>query len=272
MAGAVLAVLVTGHGSPKVALLIGLALVAMCLGFIDDLRGLGVRIRLLAVVALATVFGSMMALETGHGPALAVGVVVAVAFLILAHTNAFNFMDGINGISGLTTAAVGLFFAWQSGERGLPELQALGLAVAVAGLAFLPFNVPRARLFLGDSGSYALGFLLAAIGIWFGIETSDWWLAAAPFALYFLDTGFTLLRRAGQGKPLSQPHREHTYQRLSDGLGSHVGASFIVAAAVALFCLSGVLGQSYPLPGIGAAAALAVAYLLSPRLIGRAEA
>jgi len=100
-------------------------------------------------------------------------------------------------------------------------------AALVAGcLGFLPFNVPRARIFLGDVGSGALGFLVAALLI------AAWRLEVAPLpalallpSAFLLDAGLTLSQRIATGKRWTEPHREHLYQWLVRSGASHVAIS-----------------------------------------------
>ena len=87
---------------------------------------------------------------------LAAGVIVVTVWMI-GFVNAFNFMDGVNGISGAHAMIGGAAYACLGWLRPDPFLAAAGAAVAAGALAFLPWNAVRARVFLGDAGSYGLG-------------------------------------------------------------------------------------------------------------------
>jgi UDP-N-acetylmuramyl pentapeptide phosphotransferase/UDP-N-acetylglucosamine-1-phosphate transferase len=124
--------------------------------------------------------------------------------VVVAVVNAVNFMDGINGISAVTGAVAGAAFAWLGAELDDRTLLVLGAAVAGASLAFLPWNAPRARVFLGDVGSYGLGAALAA-GVCLALAAGSTPEAAVgPLALYLADTGTVLC--AG-GAPVSRSAR-----------------------------------------------------------------
>ncbi len=98
---------------------------------------------------------------------------------------------------------------------------ALSLLAAVAG--FLPFNVPRARVFLGDVGSGALGFAIAALAIRAnGSQQGVAWLLALPLSAFLLDAGLTLAGRIYRGEPWWRAHVLHAYQRWVRRTGRHM--------------------------------------------------
>jgi UDP-GlcNAc:undecaprenyl-phosphate/decaprenyl-phosphate GlcNAc-1-phosphate transferase len=137
-------------------------------------------------------------------------------FWFLALCNAYNFMDGIDGITGVQTVGVGLSLLFCL--RGLGA--AWGEAILLIGAAggFLIFNRPPARIFIGDVGSTFLGFVLAGLGVLGERLGLPLWLFAAFMGYYLFDTGYTLVRRALCGENLFRAHRKHLYQRL-DRLG-----------------------------------------------------
>lgn len=129
--------------------------------------------------------------------------------------NAYNFMDGADGLAG-SMAAVGFaayaLVLWHAGDKPLLLLCA---SISVAALAFLIFNWHPARIFMGDVGSIPLGFLAGTVG-WYGVVASIWeaWFPLMVFLPFLGDSTATLLRRAWNGKKLWQAHREHYYQRM----------------------------------------------------------
>jgi UDP-N-acetylmuramyl pentapeptide phosphotransferase/UDP-N-acetylglucosamine-1-phosphate transferase len=186
---------------------------------------------LLGLAVLAPVL--IVLVPTVHSGWLIPAIALA-AFVIVGYVNAFNFMDGINGISvAQTTVAAGVYAAisLHYGER---QLAALELAVVGAALGFLPWNAPRARVFLGDTGSYALGAVLASFALLALASGIPVEATVAPLVLYLADTGTTLVRRLAGREPWYLPHRTHTYQQLTDlGLG-HMQVSFLVGIVVAV--------------------------------------
>lgn len=215
-----------------VAVLVTGSVLLAVTGLLDDLRDLSPASRL--TVQVITPFAGALLLADRSGPGLVVAAVVA-AVGSAGYVNAFNFMDGINGISGLQALVAGAFLALVARDIGLSSMQAAGWAVAGASIGFLPYNAVRARTFLGDVGSYFLGFWLAGIAlVLIGAGVSPL-VVIAPFLLYLADTSTVLVRRASRGAPLMEAHREHAYQRLTQGGWSHLAVA-VLCAAVAGTC------------------------------------
>ena len=186
--------------------------------------------------------------------------------LVPAVVNAVNFMDGINGITSLTMTVWGLSALAVGLASGIGSLIVMGAATSGGALGFLPFNAPRARMFLGDVGSYLFGGL-AAMGILLaGTNHASVAVVLAPLAPYAADTGFALVRRAIRRESLTQAHREHVYQQLTSGLGF---AHLPVAAAVAsLGACTTIVAWALPTTtGAAVIVLLLVLYLLSPTML-----
>lgn len=134
---------------------------------------------------------------------------------LLFTTNAMNFIDGLNGLAGGVALIACIFLAGIAATHGgwFAYFAAILLAAGLAG--FLPFNFPRARIFMGDVGSQFCGFMLAVLAVvasrFDGIDLS---LLLMPMLLsgVLFDVAFTLVRRASQGEPVTRPHRGHLYQ------------------------------------------------------------
>ncbi len=148
--------------------------------------------------------------------------------------NLFNFMDGSDGIAAATAVTGGLTLAALAlagssiASSDFVALAAMLVAAAAAG--FLVFNLPPARIFMGDGGSTVLGLAIGALSL-YGV-THHVWSAAVPLAAFvpfWADTTYTLLRRTLAGNNPLQPHRDHLYQRLVlAGLG-HQGVLMWIA-------------------------------------------
>lgn len=139
--------------------------------------------------------------------------VVAALLLVPVLVNVWNFIDGIDGLAASQALLAALAFAWLQEGAG----RILALVVAAACCGFLPFNLPRARIFLGDVGSGTLGYLLAVLVVLGASSRSaDWWpILLMPVASCVVDAGLTLAGRVFRGEPWWQPHVQHLYQRLA---------------------------------------------------------
>lgn len=230
-AGSAIAYL-AGHG---VAWPVLLAASAMALvGFVDDRVQLSVAPRLASQLVAGALLGATLA-----GPFGA----VAGAFAFPLFVNVVNFMDGINGITAITMALWGATAGLVGVVHGSAGMAALGAVTAGSALGFLPWNAPRARMFLGDVGSYLFGGLVAG-GVLVG-GTDDGIPVAillAPLSVYLIDVATALARRALRRTALTEAHREHVYQRLVDMLQlPHLIVAMwagIVALAVVLLVYS----------------------------------
>jgi UDP-N-acetylmuramyl pentapeptide phosphotransferase/UDP-N-acetylglucosamine-1-phosphate transferase len=200
------------------------------ISWIDDRRSLSIQNRLsvhFATVLIWIAIGSLLHLQHTWTTLL----VIYWIFLCLGITwamNLFNFMDGSDGLAG-SMAVIG-FTAYLLGSLHLfSKSITLSLAGIIGALTgFLYYNWPKAKLFLGDSGSIPIGFLAATIGI-LGIM-EGWWNLFFPlqvFAMFWIDATFTLIRRATRGEKFWRAHKEHWYQRAIRAGNSHRKVLFI---------------------------------------------
>ena len=246
-----------------VALGAGAVFVA-AVSWLDDLRGLPVAVRFLAHVAAAVTLESVGAWPAACLLAGTVAGKVAVGLLallwIVGLTNAYNFMDGIDGIAGSQAVVAGLGWVVLTWGSGRVETW-LGLLLAAASLGFLVHNWPPAKIFMGDVGSAFLGFGFAALAV-IGAR-HDPRLALAGVLLvwpFVFDTSFTFLRRLRGGENVFRAHRSHLYQRLVLAGYSHrfvtclYGALAVVGAALALVWARHVAAASWLVPSALAAA------------------
>ena len=242
------------------------------LGFVDDLHGLTAIRRLLLQGVGSAGIAALLITPLRLPVAALAALTLVTAVWLMGFVNAFNFMDGVNGISAAHAMIAGVAYACFGQWRQDSFLLAMGLAVAVAALAFLPWNGGRARVFLGDVGSYALGAALAVLAVTALIHGLPPEAAVGPLALYLADTAWTLQRRVRAGERWAEAHRTHTYQRWCDVGWTHqevtllTGATTILVTLLAATSLTGNLGLR---AGCDLAAlALLVLYLASPALLG----
>jgi SAM-dependent methyltransferase len=175
---------------------------------------------------------------------------------IVGLTNAYNFMDGIDGIAGCQAAIAGMGWCALGGWSGLPLVTVLGLLLAASSLGFLIHNWPPAKIFMGDVGSTFLGYSLAVLPIL--AAQSDPRLAVAGVLLVWpsvFDASFTFLRRLRRGENVFAAHRSHLYQRLVITGLSHRWVSSLYGA-LALIGLALACAWTLRLPGGAPAVAL----------------
>jgi UDP-GlcNAc:undecaprenyl-phosphate GlcNAc-1-phosphate transferase len=191
-------------------------------GFADDLKDWPFVVKLAAqVVAALAAVGSGLFVAVFRLPVIGAvdlgpvgGAAVTMAWILFA-TNAMNFIDGLNGLAaGTALVACGFLAAIAEAERGwFVYFAALLLGAGIVG--FLPFNFPRARIFMGDVGSQFAGFVLAVLGVAASrFEAVEMSFLLVPMLLsgVLYDVAFTLLRRALAGERLTAAHRGHLYQ------------------------------------------------------------
>lgn len=227
-----LVVLVLGFdGTVETRLLVSLlgsgALVAF-IGFVDDFRHIAIRWRLLVHI-LASVWAiSWM----GGFPIVSlfdvnvdVGVysnLFGVVYLVWM-LNLYNFMDGIDGIASIEAISVSLCAAvlmWYTVPNSLSWVLPLVLAATVSG--FVCWNLPPARLFMGDAGSYFLGIVLGLLSIESTTHAPQlFWSWVILLGVFIVDATFTLILRVFRGEKFYLPHRSHTYQIASQKFKSH---------------------------------------------------
>lgn len=251
-----------GAGPTVIALLCAAGLAAV--SWLDDLRGLPPLPRFLAqglavAVVLALLPGEALVFQ-GVLPLALDRLLTALCWLWFI--NLYNFMDGIDGITGVETASIGGGVAvLAAAGLAAPVLLAPGVVVLAAALGFLVWNWHPAKLFMGDVGSVPLGFLLGLLLITLAVEGQ---LAAALILpLYHIaDATLTLLRRLRRGEKPWEAHRSHFYQRaVRGGLGHGRVSGAVAVANLGLIGCAVVAAAGLPWLGLLAAVALVAALL-----------
>jgi len=246
------------------------------IGFADDLNGnVSVTIRLGLQLVMGVI---VVAVLWWHASTVSLSVVFVCSmaiFWIVSFVNAFNFMDGINGISCAETIVAGVAFGLYARHEHELALQVAAFALVAGSIGFAPFNFPNARVFLGDVGSYFAGAwvaVLVVIGLRGSIPPEA---MVAPVALYVADTGVTLARRLRHHEAWTQGHRQHTYQRLVRLGWDHTQTTGLVFIIVALCSALGSVSLFGSLPERVAAdcgaVVLVAGYLFLPGQIERRQ-
>jgi UDP-N-acetylmuramyl pentapeptide phosphotransferase/UDP-N-acetylglucosamine-1-phosphate transferase len=196
------------------------ALLAL-VSFLDDLYGLSNTKRFIAHLAAAILIlytcGWWMSLTMPFVGTLDLGWFGAILSLlwIVGLTNAYNFMDGIDGIAAGQAIVAGIGWLLLGEITGITCVVCLGFLITAASLGFLFHNRPPARIFMGDVGSAFLGFTFAFLAVWAAQQDPRLGVAGVLLVWPFVfDSIFTLLHRLHKGENIFQAHRSHLYQRL----------------------------------------------------------
>ncbi len=240
----------------KIARLAVCGVLAFALGYADDRLTFSPVWKLLGQVAIAALFTIFFApLQSVPLPWFGEVVIPAAAsapltiIWIVGFMNAFNFMDGANGMAG-GAAAVGLaWFAVIASFTGAPALAVAALLLALSAAAFLPENLLRGKLFMGDNGSQALGFFISAFAV-LGVNWTDGRLSALVIPVIFLpflfDVAWTLVSRSLRKQNVLQAHREHFYQLMMRLGASHTRVAITYMSLISLSSAAAILMLTHP--------------------------
>jgi Fuc2NAc and GlcNAc transferase len=139
---------------------------------------------------------------------------------LVATANWYNFMDGINGIAAITgIIGFSLLAAFNVLSGGDSRFSVLSICIALSCLGFLPFNIPKAKVFMGDVGSILLGFVFAAIVVMLSKTFLDFVCLAGFLFPFYADELTTMVIRIKDGENLLKAHRRHFYQILANEMG-----------------------------------------------------
>lgn len=262
------------------------------LGFIDDIRPLGAKIKLAGQIAIAFLaFGLGMNVTVLGNPfgdditlSTTMGFLVVVGWLI-ALPNIINLIDGMDGLATglgmfltLTLAVVGISaYDPALGSLTLPSYQAglISLIVAGALLGFLFFNFPPAKIFLGDGGAYFIGFFIAAASLSSGNKgpiVAPLLVVLVALGIPILDTSFAILRRAIKGLPIFRADADHIHHRLlllGFSKSNALFTLYAIAGVLSLIGLSFYWKKGFALPIAGGAFFLLA--FLGARYLGYVE-
>jgi UDP-GlcNAc:undecaprenyl-phosphate GlcNAc-1-phosphate transferase len=191
-------------------------------GFWDDIKPLGAKRKLLAQILIALsvyYFGIGIQLFkiplTEHVVDLGGwGVLITVCWLV-AMTNLINLIDGVDGLAGGICLMLMILIVFVGHQNGHFELLSSGMVGAL--VAFLWFNFPPARIYLGDGGAYFLGFQIGLFSLVNSHKGTIFAALVAPLfvlALPIVDTGLAILRRGLRGLPIFRPDRRHIHHKL----------------------------------------------------------
>lgn len=217
------------------ALLAGI--IISIVSFFDDLYELSAKLRIIiqSFVASLGIFciGGLDSLNFGLFEIDSQIITNIFAFLLIIwFINLYNFLDGINGYAGSEGVFLSLAgFLLFGGDHFI--------VLFVAILGFLYWNWNKAKIFMGDVGSTLLGYNIAIFTLYYAnYESNNLWIWIILFGLFWFDATLTLLRRKLNNEKLSQAHKKHGYQRLTQFGYSHLKVtSLSILLNLCLFCI-----------------------------------
>lgn len=253
------------------ALTLGAGILALgIVGWIDDTRGSlpGIRLAVQITVACWTLYmlGGLPAIRLGTETYEIgrTGYILGVLGIVWS-INLYNFMDGIDGFAGSQAVIIFGTVAVLSLYRGNSSLGAVAAILAAACVGFLIWNWPPAKIFMGDVGSGAIGYLICGLAISSENNGSvPLFVFAILGAIFIADATTTLVRRVRRGSRTLEAHRDHAYQRLASVFGSHKPVTIAAAGATSVLAVMGTIATVTPrfLPMVFIAACVFVAILL----------
>ena len=219
------------------------------LGWRDDIRSLSPRVRFLVqgIVAALSIWwlGYFKVVTIPMFGDLALGVVgIAITFLwIIGLTNAYNFIDGIDGMAGGVALSAGIGWMWLASNIDNPFVFWIALAITASSLGFLRHNWSPARIFMGDVGSTFLGYSFAVLPLIASDQGGDALLLGTLLMwTIIMDAGVTFIGRLIRRENVFAPHRSHLYQRLVMAGYKHETVSLLY---VVLTLLAGLLSYEW---------------------------
>lgn len=246
-AGFVLAVLASMHVSREIFGLLMGGTVILIVGIIDDLRQLSAKTKLLGQIAAASVliffdiridwitnpFGEMVYVDFLSVPLTILWVV--------GLTNTVNLIDGLDGLAAGVSTIASVTILLVALQQDFWIVAILTAALAGSALGFLQYNFNPAKIFMGDTGSMFLGYMLAAISVIGAVKSAATIALIVPIValgLPIMDTAFAIIRRYMSGRPIFKPDRGHLHHRLLE-----MGFSQ-KQAVLLMYVISGCLGLS----------------------------
>jgi UDP-GlcNAc:undecaprenyl-phosphate GlcNAc-1-phosphate transferase len=234
------------------------ALIAL-VGLIDDLRGLDAKVKLAAQLAAAVaVILTGTVLEEVRIPlvgtvSLGAAAAPVTVIWITSIINFYNFVDGLDGLAAGVGMIAAVFLVLLGFAVGDPALGIVYAAIAGGLFGFLRYNFPPARIFMGDTGSTFVGFMLAVLAVRGAGHGVPAFVTLLLMGGVLFDAALTLARRTIQRKRIFTAHRTHYYQRLTDLGLSHKQVTLLEYFIAALLGASAFLlvgGESQFVSGI----------------------
>jgi UDP-GlcNAc:undecaprenyl-phosphate GlcNAc-1-phosphate transferase len=240
-------------------------LLMFLVGFLDDLKPLGAKVKLLGQMGISLILYSLgTSIDILSNPFGSGGIVLGwwslplTLFWLVAIPNIINLIDGMDGLAGGFGLFLSLTLAFIGYISGSPEILLISVIMAGALSGFLFFNFPPAKIFLGDGGAYLIGFFVASISLKSsnkGSVIAALLVIIIALGVPILDTAFAILRRSIRGVPIFSADAEHIHHRLillGYSKGRALVAMYSVCAVLSLVGISILLTKGVALPIAGA--------------------
>ena len=235
------------------------AVVIAIMGWWDDHASLSARFRFFIQLAVSS---CLLWCAADAGWVRGVIPMIMSGLFLIWMTNLYNFMDGSNGMAGLQGVFSATVLAVLFHQSADVHFSLLSLLLAACCAGFLPWNLGHAKVFMGDVGSLALGFLFAAF-LLYGTGTGAFALPVALMVmlLFLTDATLTLLFRVIRGERWYTAHRQHLYQRLIENGWTHGRVAMLYQLINLAVVLPGIVFAVY-FPALAWAAALALTLII----------
>ncbi|MGJ9458151.1 glycosyltransferase family 4 protein [Oceanobacillus sp. CF4.6] len=236
------------------------ACIIVTIGIIDDLKELSAKTKLIGQIAAAavTVLGGIqidyISLPTGEILQFGAWAMPLTIIWIVAITNAINLIDGLDGLAAGVSSIVLLTFSILAIFMGNPLVALLGFIMLGSTLGFLVFNFYPAKIFMGDTGSLFLGYMisvLAVMGLFKNVAVFSLIVPIIILGVPILDTTFAIIRRIIHKKPLSAPDKFHLHHCLIKIGFTHRQSVIIIYAMSGLFSIAAIIFTEATLWGAG---------------------
>jgi len=211
------------------------ALALVLVSFLNDRLGLSIILRILVQFVLGFLLVIIYkhylfpAIREVYGSVSLAIVITIISTYVVASTNFFNFMDGINGIAGFETVISFCFLGIYAKDfENRPDIALISFAVCCSALGFLIWNFPKAKVFMGDAGSIFIGFFYASIVVYLASSLKEFLLLILFQSVFYIDAISTIFLRLLFKENIFKAHNKHLYQKLVHRIGlSHVKVTLI---------------------------------------------
>ena len=247
--------------------------VIVALGVADDVYQLPAKVKLLGQIVAAVILVAFdIRIEWVNNPFggyfyLDMLSIPFTIFWVISFINVVNLIDGLDGLAAGVSAIASLTIILVAIQMGYFHVAVLTAALAGAIIGFIRYNFNPATIFMGDTGSMFIGYILAAISVYGAVKTAATIALIVPaiaLGLPILDTAFAIMRRYVNGRPIFQPDKGHLHHRLLATGMSHKETVLFMYGITAVLCIGAVLWAEME----GVYAALIIAVIMTAVAVG----